>query len=310
MGTQSSFLVLLLAAFLLAAAQGPAAAKQTFTDEAGELIYMIDDEGVVSMFENSPGIDTTLSVTRGTREQMQPEVTEVMPASIPAGAHNVLKLIGKNLIGAKVKLSVPVVEVGAYAGKPKHLDLPITVPISVPPGPVTMEITTPIGRTETTFTITEVQIGGGGMPKREDVVTHPSQGYGADEGARSIATTAPTSCPDGMVGLSAEGGGFCIELDRTFSGDFRKADQACAITGKRLCMLSEWRAACERTASGKLPLKNMKGEWEWTAGFDILQDDTQQDTRYFLLGKSDCETEHGSMRLHAEKFAGRCCKNP
>jgi hypothetical protein len=148
------------------------------------------------------------------------------------------------------------------------------------------------------------------MPKREGEITHPSQGYGADEGSRLIATTAPTSCPDGMVGLAAEGGGFCIELDRTFSGDFRKAEQACAITGKRLCMLSEWRGACEQTAAGKLPLKNMQGEWEWTAGFDILQDDTQQDTRYFLMGKSDCETKHGSMRLHAEKFAGRCCKNP
>jgi hypothetical protein len=298
----------LLAAFVLAAIHGPAAAKQSFTDEAGELIYMIDDEGVVSMFENSPGIDTTLSVTRGTREKMQPQVTEVIPGSIPAGAHNVLKLTGKNLVGAKVKLSMPGIEVGAYAGKPKHLDLPITVPISVPPGPVTIEITTPIGRTETTFTITEVQIGGGGMPKREGEITHPSQGYGADEGSRLIATTAPTSCPEGMVGLAAEGGGFCIELDRTFSGDFRKAEQACAITGKRLCMLSEWREACEQTASAKLPLKNMKGEWEWTAGFDILQDDTQQDTRYFLLGKSDCETKHGSMRLQAEKFAGRCCK--
>ena len=51
----------------------PAAAIQTFTDEAGQLLYTIDENGTVSMFENSPGTDVTLSVTRGTREQMRPE---------------------------------------------------------------------------------------------------------------------------------------------------------------------------------------------------------------------------------------------
>jgi hypothetical protein len=29
-----------------------------------------------------------------------------------------------------------------------------------------------------------------------------------------------------------------------------------------------------------------------------------------MMGKSDCETQHGSMRINAEKFLGRCCKNP
>jgi len=57
-------------------------------------------------------------------------------------------------------------------------------------------------------------------------------------------------------------------------------------------------------------LKNMKGDWEWTAGFEILQDDTQQDTRYFLMGRSDCKATQGTMRINAEQFMGRCCKNP
>jgi len=99
----------------------PALAKEVFKDEAGEVLYTVDDDGLVSMFENSPGTDVTLSVVRGTREQMQPQITEISPDSIPAGSYNVLRLTGKNLVGAKVKLSVPALEVGSYSGKPKRL---------------------------------------------------------------------------------------------------------------------------------------------------------------------------------------------
>lgn len=300
-----AFLLLLTDAVFIS----PLAAKETFKDEAGEVLYTVDDDGLVSMFENSPGTDVTLSVTRGTKEQMQPQITEITPDSIPAGSYNVLKLTGKNLVGAKVKLSVPGIEVGTSSGKPKRLDVPVNVPLSIPPGDVVVEVTTPIGSTKTKFKVTDVQIGRGSeMPRRDDVIKHPGQGYGADEGSGLIPTTAPSSCPQGMVAVGGEMGGFCIDIDHTFKGDFRVADQTCAISGKRLCMLDEWRRACNQAAAGKVPLKNMKGEWEWTGGFDILQDDTQQDTRYFLLGKSDCETEHGSMRLNAEQFEGRCCK--
>src|SRR3989442_15368515 len=100
----------------------PATAVQNFTDEAGQLLYSIDDQGIVSMFENSPGTDVTLSVTRGSREQMQPQVTEVIPEVVPAGSFTVLKLRGKNLVGATVKLRVPSSEVKAYTGKPKERD--------------------------------------------------------------------------------------------------------------------------------------------------------------------------------------------
>jgi hypothetical protein len=305
----SSYLLFFVTACLSGVASS-AVAGQTFTDEAGQLLYSIDDQGIVSMFENSPGTDVTLSVTRGTREQMQPQITEVLPENVPAGSFTMLKLKGKNLVGAIVKMSVPSIEVKPYAGKPKEMDVPIQVPLDLPPGEVTVEVTTPIGRTTARFKTIEVRIGTDEGIKRDDVIKHSGQGYGGDEGVRTLATTAPAVCPPGMVGVASEGGGFCIEVDRTFMGDFSKADGACAITGKRLCMLSEWKTACEQTVTGKVALNNMKGEWEWTAGFDILQDDTQQDTRYFLLGKSDCTTQRGTMRIDAEKFVGRCCKNP
>ena len=275
--------LLFLVTACLSGVASSAVAGQTFTDEAGQLLYSIDDQGIVSMFENSPGTDVTLSVTRGTREQMQPQVTEVVPETVPAGSFTILKLKGKNLVGATVKLSVPSIEVKPYMGKPKEMDIPLQVPLDLPPSEVAIEVATPIGRTIARFKTTEVQIGGSGP--RPDVITHPGMGYGADEGAGAIATTAPSSCLPGMVGVAAEGGGFCIEIDRTFKGDFREAELACAVKGKRLCMTSEWQTACAQTKTGKLALKNMRGDWEWTAGFDILQDDTQQDTRYFLLGK-------------------------
>src|SRR5881628_3419495 len=147
----------------------PAIAEvQRFTDEAGELLYTIDDQGMVSMFENSPGTDVTLSVTRGTREQMQPQVTEVVPEAVPAGSFTVLKLKGRNLVGATVKLSIPSIDVKAYTGKPKELDVPLQVPLDLPPGEVTIEVTTPIGRTTARFKTMEVKIGGSGP--RADVI--------------------------------------------------------------------------------------------------------------------------------------------
>src|SRR5207244_1390507 len=144
----------------------PAWAKESYKDEAGRVIYTIDDNGIVSMFENSP-TDLTISVTRGTREEMQPQVAEINPDAVPAGAVTVLRLKGKNLVGATVKLSVPGIEVGAYAGKPKSLDLPLRVPPDDPPGEVAIEVATPIGATRALFKIKELQIGGPGPTKRE-----------------------------------------------------------------------------------------------------------------------------------------------
>ncbi len=296
---QKRGIVLTVVLCVLLGFEGTAGAKESYKDEAGRVIYTIDDDGVVSMFENSP-TDLTLSVTRGTREQMQPQVTEILPETVLAGTSTVLKLKGKNLIGATVKFSVPGIEVSAYAGKPKALDLSMHVPATVPPGDVTLEVTTPIGRTEAVFKVKELQIGGIGSAKRESGV------------AQKLTTAAPASCPSGMVGISAERGGFCIEIEQTFSGEFRKAEKACAAGGKRLCQVPEWQRACEQAMTGKLTLKNMVGDWEWTGTLDRVQTgfglDAVEDIRNVLLGKSDCQARHIVPGWKADVYSGRCCK--
>src|SRR5437660_11696881 len=112
------------------------------------------------MFENGPGTDITLSVTRGTREQMQPQITEVTPNTVAAGTYTVLKLEGKNLVGASLKLSAPATEAGAYAGRRRRLAVPVRVPLTQPPGEVTSAATTPVGAPMATSTRTDGQVGG------------------------------------------------------------------------------------------------------------------------------------------------------
>src|SRR5207245_6798749 len=101
------FLLLVSALLMSASTVAVAADKQVFKDEAGEVLYTIDENGIVSMFENGPGTDITLSVTRGTREQMQPQITEVTPNAVAAGTYTVLKPEGKHLVGATATLSAP-----------------------------------------------------------------------------------------------------------------------------------------------------------------------------------------------------------
>jgi len=276
-------------------ALGLAEAKETFKDEAGRVIYTIDDEGMVSMFESSP-TDITLSVTRGTREQMQPSLTEVIPNSVPAGNSATLKLRGKNLVGAKVKLSVPEIELGTYLSSPQIVEVPIHIPANVAPGEVLITVATPIGSANSGLTITELQLSGSLSKRRDD--------------PKPIITTgAPSSCPEGMIGVSAERGGFCIEIDQTFSGDLRKAEKTCAITGKRLCAKSEWRQACEQAQQGRIPLKNMIGDWEWT-GSQVFKEvvGNTMDLRFILVGESDCTAERQYQPWRSEVISGRCCK--
>jgi hypothetical protein len=272
------------------------AAIQTFKDEAGRLIYTIDDEGIVSMFESSPGIDVTLSVTRGTREQMQPKVTEVNPSSIAAGSSVLLKVKGKNLVGAAVKFDRPGIEVSPYSTKPELLEIPIRVAPNMQPGEVKVTVSTPIGATEAALKITELRIGEG-APRR------------GDRPRLTIPTTAPASCPDGMVGVAAESGGFCIDRDESFTADFRKAEKACSISGKRLCQANEWRNACDQARDG-LPLKNMLGNWEWTGSWDVALKGDFEDpmTRSVLMGESDCQTSFSLSQGKGDVFPGRCCK--
>src|SRR5438445_11882904 len=96
--------LLYVCAFLLSAPNAVIAAdKQVFKDEDGEVLYTIDENGIVSMFENGPGTDITLSVTRGTREQMQPHITDVTPNADAAGTSPVPEPEGENLVGAKAE---------------------------------------------------------------------------------------------------------------------------------------------------------------------------------------------------------------
>src|SRR2546427_7029503 len=125
--------LLYVCAFLLSAPNAVIAAdKQVFKDEAGEVLYTIDENGIVSMFENGPGTDITLSVTRGTREQMQPQITEVTPNAVAAGTYTIPKREGQKLVGAEGERSAPAIEGGAGAGKPQRLGRPAPVAVLPP----------------------------------------------------------------------------------------------------------------------------------------------------------------------------------
>ena len=217
----SPFLIFFLLLFAVEGALISAAAKEVFKDEAGRVIYTIDENGIVSMFENSP-TDLTLSVKRGTVEQMRPRLEGVAPATVAAGSSTTLKLRGKNLVGAKVMLGVRQIEMGAYLGLPAMVEVPIQVPANFPPGDVAITVTTPIGITVGSFKVTGPRQVQSGSPNPRD------------NSKQVISTDAPASCPEGMMGVAAERGGFCIETDQTFSGDLRDAEKICAIAGKRL----------------------------------------------------------------------------
>jgi hypothetical protein len=290
-------LILLVA---LASSVGSIQAAQIIKDEAGRTIYTIDDDGNVTMFENSPGIDITLSTTRGTKEEMQPKITEVTPESIPAGSSVMLRVKGKNLVGGSVKFNRPGIDISPFAtNKPTGLEIPIRVAPNMSPGDVKLELTTPIGKTEASLKITELQLGTG--PTRRE-----------EKKATSIPTTAPASCPEGMVGVSAESGGFCIDLDETYTADFRKAEKACAAKGKRLCQAMEWRHACEQATRDGLPIQNIVGNWEWTGSWEAAKagpsDFNESSLTSILMGKTDCQGRLNFPQWKSDAFPGRCCK--
>src|SRR5207247_9875712 len=102
------------------------------------------------------------------------------------------------------------IEVSAYVAKPKNLDLTLRIPATVPPGEVILQIATPIGRTTARLMISEMQIGRGAVHK------------GGPE--KPIVSSAAPACPDGMMGGSAELGGFCSDLGRSFTGESGRAE--------------------------------------------------------------------------------------
>lgn len=299
MGAHPKTLLLILLVTLAAGIRGGPAQAETriFKDEAGRVIYTIEEDGTATMYEKSPA-DQTISVKQGTREEMQPRVSETRPGTIRAGSETVVRLEGSNLVGAKVKTGMPGVEFGPYAGKPDALDLPIRVATTVPPGEVILEVTTPIGSTKASVKVQDVVMGGMGPARRE-------------RERNVLSKAAPTTCPPGMVGIAAEFGGFCIEIDRSFTGDLRAAEKSCAAGGKRMCQALEWQHACDQARAGAFALKNMIGAWEWTGSADTTADVAQEDSteaRYILLGKEDCQKKLISPRWKPDAYAGRCCK--
>jgi len=162
-----------------------------------------------------------------------------------------------------------------------------------------LELTTPIGKTEAGLKITELQLGIGPTRREEKKTT-------------SIPTTAPASCPDGMVGVSAESGGFCIDLDKTYTADYRKAEKACSVQGKRLCQAMEWRHACEQATRDGLPIQNMVGNWEWTGSWEAAKagpsDFNESSLTSILMGKTDCQSRLNFPQWKSDAFPGRCCK--
>jgi hypothetical protein len=284
-------LILLVA---LTASVGPVqASQQTFKDEGGRVIYTIDEDGTVTMYEKSPG-DQTISVSTGTREQMQPQVTEISPEKVTSGSFVILKITGKNLVGAKASFSTSGIEVNPYTSKPDSLALPIRVPAMIPAGEVVIELTTPIGTAKTSFKVADLQLGGFGSSRREQ---------------QAFTTAAPPRCPDGMLGVAYDLGGFCIDIDRTLMGDYKKAERACAIASRRLCQASEWQQACEQAISGKLALKNITGEWEWTGSWESIESPVEtMMPKSVVVGKTDCQTRQAIDAGNAQSFPGRCCK--
>jgi len=269
----------------------PVSAKEIFKDEAGRTLYIIDDDGIVSMFENSSG-DITLSVKRGLREKMYPTLDEITPSRVAAGTSATLKLRGQNLVGAKISVGVPQIEVGAYLSHPQIVEVPIRIPADVGAGDVAITVSTPLGSAVGSFKVTgEAAQAGVGSPARKEI------------GKLTIPTEAPSSCPEGMVGIAAERGGFCIEIDHTFSGDLRTAERTCAMGGKRLCDASEWHQACEQAQNGRLTLKNMIGDWEWTSSIGSTRPLTS-----VLVGQVDCSAERNYQTWKSEVISGRCCK--
>jgi Quinohemoprotein amine dehydrogenase, alpha subunit domain III len=99
---------------------------------------------------------------------MQPKITEITPESIPAGSSVMLRVKGKNLVGATVRFNRPGIDISPYAtNKPTGLEIPIRVAPNMSPGDVKLEFTTPIGKTEASLKIMELQLGIGPTRREE-----------------------------------------------------------------------------------------------------------------------------------------------
>jgi hypothetical protein len=295
---------------VMAAGDPPAASAadkpQDFYDEAGRLLYSIDAQGAVSMFETD-ALDNTLSVTRGTRETMKPRITDAAPTAIQAGKTTIVHFRGANLVGAKFSSKHTGIKFGGVAPRAASVGVPIEVDQNIPLGPVTIELATPIGTTVATLSIIEPKIDLPSLSeKREPVYKEPSLGK-------------PESCPEGMIpiGSSIVGlGGFCIEINETRRGDWVEVEKMCSYNFKRLCWAEEWELACKEQQKNGLGLRNLLGEWEWTRssetvpagglGGEVMTEN--QDWMAIVRGQKDCASKAVKSPWLSGTRPGRCCK--
>ena len=285
---------------------GAAAAEkqEDFYDEVGRLLYSIDAQGVVAMFETD-ALDNTLSVTRGTRESMQPRVTEVIPPSIEAGKITVVTLKGKNLVGAKLSTKVPGIKFGGSAPRAASVGVPLDVEGSVKLGPLIVDVTTPIGRTSVSLTVIEPQIDLAARARKKE----PEY--------RELPPGQPASCPEGMISVASSKGGFCVDINETKSGDWVEVERMCSYKFKRLCWAEEWELACKENQKSALGLQNLFGEWEWTRNSEYAAAGEEgsggvtsenEDWLAVVRGKKDCASKSRKDPWLSGTRPGRCCK--
>ena len=281
-----------------------AVAAQDFYDEVGRLLYSIDPEGNVAMFETD-ALDNTLSVSRGTRESMRPSISEVTPPTIQSGKTTVVIFKGANLVGAKFSTKTAGVRFGGAAPRARSVGVPIEVESSVDLGPLTVELSTPIGTTDVVLTVTE--------PKVEFATTTEKN----EAKPRELPTGKPESCPKEMVAISGPNGGFCIDLAETRSEDWVEVEKVCSNNLKRLCWSEEWEHACTQNQRSALGVQNMIGEWEWTrtseyaaagelgSGGVVTEN---EDWLAVVRGKKECGSKDRRDPWTGGKRPGRCCK--
>jgi hypothetical protein len=277
---------------------------EDFYDELGRLLYSIDAQGVVSMFETD-ALDNTLSVTRGTRESMQPRITEVMPPSIEIGKITVITLKGRNLVGTKLSSRVPGIKFGGGAPRATSVGVPIEVDSSVKLGPVTIDLTTPLGTTSVSLTVIEPQVDLAALARKKE----PEY--------REFPAGKPESCPEGMISVGSSKGGFCVDINETQSGDWVAVEKMCSYKFKRLCWAEEWDLACKENQKSSVGLQNLLGEWEWTRTSEYAAagqlgsgglDTENEDWLAVVRGKKDCASKDRRDPWLSGTRPGRCCK--
>lgn len=277
---------------------------EDFYDELGRLLYSIDAQGVVSMFETD-ALDNTLSVTRGTRESMQPRITEVMPPSIEIGKITVITLKGRNLVGTKFSSKVPGIKFGGGAPRATSVGVPIEVDGSVKLGPITVDLTTPLGKTSVALTVIEPQVDLAALARKKE----PEY--------REFPAGKPESCPEGMIAVGSSKGGFCVDINQTQTGDWVQVEKMCSYKFKRLCWAEEWDLACKENQKSSVGLQNLLGEWEWTRTSEYAAagqsgsgglDTENEDWLAVVRGKEDCASKSRKDPWLSGTRPGRCCK--